>query len=236
MEKKFQTDSGKQLVIANGENSALNYISAKRRGGFAEMIDRASEMAQLIQGPKALGSSRRTAGIHEAGHAVMAQVTVGRLFPYPHRVRVFQETGLAAEVGEVWLGCVDNPPDAPDFVIDPNDVAGMHTHALRTLAGIVAEQLFAPDDFRLGSSLDEQVAGLLAAGNIAHTLGLEHMNVFNGLVKQTGDILSHNKSPLLHIARWMDKHPKLTGRRLSVMLEGVALPASVSNLGFWGGK
>jgi hypothetical protein len=236
MRIKFSTASGEQLAIANGQCSPINEFPFEMQRHIAQSILEASELALSIQGPRALGSSRRTAAIHEAGHTVVAQATAGSLFPPPHGVRVFQETGLALEVGEAWLGCTDYPPETPDYIIEPGDVRGLHIKAFRTLAGVLAEQLFAPHDYRLGSSLDEQFAALVPARYIAYSIGRNPMEVYYHLIRLTGDILTHNKRHLLTVATWLEKHPKLDGKRLKKMLIGVALPEFLASFGLGGGK
>ena len=224
------------LGIANQQNSAIKNLPPELQPIVASRMHEIAARAEELQGPRARGASRKTAAIHEAGHVVVNRATMGGIFPGPYRVKVYPEYGLEPEVGEVWLGCTENPPGTPDTLIRPGDVSGMHIHALRILAGVVAERLFNPTDYRLGSSIDEQIVGEIAATNIAREIGADHLKVLHVLHQLTADVLRINQLQLLKIAAWLEKHSKLGGNRLTAMLEGIELPAELVRLGMGGGK
>jgi len=114
-------------------------------------------------GPKAFETPKRATAIHEAGHVVINSV-------------------LGLETTEVYIEQVDEArwigwTHAPGLelaasVQNPASHGRILMQSRATLAGIMAEDLFAsPDDRRKGSSLDEAIASQLIACEAADRTG-----------------------------------------------------------------
>ena len=117
-------------------------------------------------GPRAFEMPKRAAAIHEAGHVVINSV----LGVQTTKVLIDSIT----RGGKLfWIGYTDAPNLA--FVDSPASPVSFD-HILRrsraTYAGLAAELIFAGDDRREGSSLDEIIMSQLLAERAASLVGL----------------------------------------------------------------
>ncbi|SHN66586.1 hypothetical protein [Bradyrhizobium erythrophlei] len=118
-------------------------------------------------GPRAFEMPKRAAAIHEAGHVVINSVLGVRttnvlIDPISRDGKLF------------WIGYTDAPDLA--FLDSPASPVSFD-HILRrsraTYAGLAAEMLFAGEDRREGSSLDESTMSQLLAERAASLLGVD---------------------------------------------------------------
>ena len=193
----------------------------------AALEQRACELmtdAVRQHGLEAVESTRRIATVHEAGHAVIFQITADgiRWWP-PYELRVFR---LPVRGAMFWSGYTDVSPKAPpesvDTRVDPN---GAVIFIMRAISGWLAEQLFCPpEDRRPASSVDELLLAQATAGGLAAHWECSPPKAFDRVTGLATDMLERNQTPLLRLADALERTRKVAGADLKRLLAGVKYP------------
>jgi hypothetical protein len=204
------------------ERSALStFPQSVQPNLFAEVLSR-RQHAVNVEGPRTLGSTRRTAAIHEASHAVIWQITACDRVPPPESVVVFKEKAVPSVVGETWLGYVT--PKQCKYLgqyADPRDTVLQYAMGMRFISGLVGERLFNPGDARMGSCLDEVVATQVVAANLALQPGLDEATAYAKITRWTASLLRANAEVVIAIADRLEKHGSVQGTALEELLQRV---------------
>jgi len=149
-------------------------------------------------GPRAFEMPKRAAAIHEAGHVV-----INAILRWPATSTSIEQTMLTT--GDLaWTGWTE--AEGGEYIVTFDDCI---RHARKTAAGLVAEVLFAGDDLRKGSSLDELLAAQMLCQQAAE---LRPGN--DGEMLWTNDVWGWCAAQLLHnrdvhgeiVARLMKRH------------------------------
>jgi hypothetical protein len=191
-------------------------LGAKVRERFLAETERIFQ----AHGRRAFEAPKRAAAIHEAGHAVIATALQDERVK---RVRIWRRTfednpiivagwfGLTEYHGGGWA--LDHQTSRPADLIRP---------ARNLYAGIAGEALFAGDDLREASSLDEVMMSQLLGAQAADLLGLDGKTYWREEVhnKVCRHLLA-NQTVVMRIADYLLEHRKLQGRPLERMLAGV---------------
>lgn len=214
----------------NSKYSAINKFASEFRPALEATLVRRRYAAFAEEGPTTFGSTRRTAAVHEAGHAVVFEATASDLFPRPRDVQIYQDHSFSSEFGDVWLGHTSEHPGYKRAAKDFQNIYAHHLCALRTYAGLAAEILFNPADFRLGSSLDEDVATNVYALNIALNLNESPTTVLDAIKKNTDAVLKANEDTLLSIAGFLEDNLAMDGSELREALRGIARAEQAASL------
>lgn len=195
-------------------------VDPETRRHLQEHVAASMRLAYDQQGIRALESPRRTAAVHEAGHAVVYEATAdGVRWWRAYRLRIWRINEIPGV--NFWGGETRVSPKAPPEHVDTRiDPAGTAILAMRALAGWTAEQLFT-DDFRLGSSLDEvTIAGGCAQG-LAHHWLKSPEECFSMLFAMTREILKANTTCTLRVADRLDFSRRLDSPDLRRLLADV---------------
>jgi hypothetical protein len=167
-------------------------------------------------GERAVLFTRRSAAIHEAGHAVVFARTADEIvYHSPYRLTLKQRK---TPWGPTWGGFTAVSPSAPELQINSLDHPEMmRIHGLRLLAGVLAEVMFDGSDFRTGSSVDEIAVAQQIANSIA---GPERtpQNVMAEMMLETAAMLRADKESLLRIAARLERDRKIGPSDLRRML------------------
>jgi hypothetical protein len=150
----------KRRAAAGGGRSAK--LSEELREVLEPSIKDAARIAYAHQGEAAFEITERATSLHEAGHAVVGYAIAGDL---PLQVSIgaqIRQSSLGSTHVVGWcpyghdsiFGRVINFATAP-----PEETIAF---AAQMLAGQTAEMVFDGDDYRLGSSLDDQASGIHA--------------------------------------------------------------------------
>ncbi|MEQ8262269.1 hypothetical protein [Pseudohaliea sp.] len=194
---------------------------------FAEVMSR-SQQAVAAEGWSTLGSTRRTAALHEASHAVVWQITTCDRLPPPAEVVIHEEKSPPEEVGETWLGYIT--PKLGNYLgqyADPRDHPMLYALGMRHISGLVGEHLFNPADARRASSLDEVVAAQVVALNIALHSGLDVETAYAQITSRTATLLRANEKVVLAIADRLEQKLLLDESELQKLLRRVKRPAGI---------
>jgi hypothetical protein len=194
------------VVTLAGTTIVAPGIGRAVRGAMSNEITR----ILAAHGFAAFENPRRATCMHEAGHAVIS-TWLGK-----HVTRV--TTGRCVQGWTGFTHCADG-----EWRIHPDDANAPQTLIAvgRNLyAGIAAEMMFARDDFREGSSLDEvvmsQLAAQMAAGDEdGETLWRSEVHL------PVCVHLKRNERVVRRIAGYLLEHRKIQGRPLERMLAGV---------------
>ncbi|MEI2771846.1 MAG: hypothetical protein V9G98_14255 [Candidatus Competibacter sp.] len=192
------------------------------RTAFAKQAEKIMCDAVRLQGVRALESTRRHAAIHEAGHAVIYEITADDARWWrPYRLRIWREP--AAPDGLLfWAGRTDVSPKAPPERVDTrNDPTGAAVLALRALAGWASESQFCRKDFRMASSVDEMLLAGGCARSLATHWNREPEKVLEILIATATRMLQANKPILMTISSRLEQNRKLENAELRRLLAGV---------------
>jgi hypothetical protein len=172
-------------------------------------------------GPRAFEMPKRAAAIHEAGHVVINSVLGVRttnvlIDPITRDGKLF------------WIGITNAPEIA--FVDTPATPVGFDDILARsriTYAGIAAETLFAGEDRREGSSLDEIVMSQILAEHAASTTGLSAERLWHDEVAAWCNIQLHrNRDAHDKITAALMNRGRLKGKVLRELCAAVLAPAA----------
>ncbi|WP_363348280.1 hypothetical protein [Methylocystis echinoides] len=176
-----------------------------------------ARMAFETQGMAAFDQTRKAAAIHEAGHAVVAR-TLGEPV---QKVQVWRVHACGAWR---WEGFTTYD-SAQEWRTDETTSALADAHmAMIFFAGVASEMLFAGDDYKLGSSLDEVVIFNGLAGNVARKSGLieQELSFTAKLQHVVFRTLKDNEPVVRAIAQKLTLHKVLRRRQLTPLLQPVA--------------
>jgi hypothetical protein len=160
-------------------------------------------------GLRAFEMPKRAAAIHEAGHVVINSVLGVRttnvlIDPITRGGKLF------------WIGMTNAPKLA--FVDTPATPVGFDEILARsriTYAGLAAEMLFAGEDRREGSSLDEIIMSQLLAEHAALLIGIDAPRLWREEVAVwCANQLHHNRNAHAEIAAALMKRGRLKGKVL----------------------
>jgi hypothetical protein len=170
--------------------------------------------AVALQGARALENPLSSAKFHEAGHAVI----------YMHfgeevlRCRIWQLTH-AAERGQ-WVGETDTGQRwKSDTTTSPQQD---FKQACCVSAGVLAEVLFDPANFRHASSLDEIVIAKMVASNAARKTRRHAADVLDEVISVTGGILTRNADVVREMAADLQRYGAVRKSRLRWLLGRVS--------------
>jgi hypothetical protein len=172
-------------------------------------------------GLRAFEMPKRAAAIHEAGHVVINSVlglrTTNVLIDHINR-----------EGKLFWTGDTACPEMA--FVDTPDAPAGYETllnRARTTYAGIGAEELYAGEDRREGSSLDEVVMSQILTDMAASHIDAKPETLWKDEVVMWCRIqLNHNREAVAAIAAALTERKRLKGKALRELCAKVqAMPS-----------
>jgi len=181
--------------------------------------ERIWQLAYSMQGDKAFENPKRAAALHEAGHAVAFQCVADGRFCPPTEVKIFR----AEENRAHWVGStLDKTPR-----MGLTTPAEMWKSAVRTLSGVVAEALFAKEDYRYGSSVDEVVRGQLAAVQLARMVYAPAEEISLRLNEDTRTILERNANIVEMLAARIERTHKAKGPELRRLLDKAKAPKDV---------
>jgi hypothetical protein len=167
-------------------------------------------------GPRAFEMPRRAAAIHEAGHVVINSVlgvrtTSAVIEPLTRDGKLF------------WIGMTSAPKLA--FVDTPATPVGFDEILARsriTYAGLVAEILFAGEDRREGSSLDEVLMSQILAEHAASLIGIDAARLWRDEVSAwCANELHRNRKAHAKIAGALMERKRLKGRALRELCQKV---------------
>ncbi|MBX9845207.1 MAG: hypothetical protein K2Z80_25685 [Xanthobacteraceae bacterium] len=164
------------------------------------------------QGLRALENPRSSAIVHEAGHAVV-YTSFGfkvRSCKIERESDSYDQWGGFTDGGSAWRSDHQSAP-----------VADLK-QACCLMAGVAAERLFDPLNYRQASSADEVVRAHCLASTVAHKLGCDHDAVVARVDQRTDEMLLRNKDIVLKIAQQLDQKMIVRGNRLAKLLVGVA--------------
>jgi hypothetical protein len=161
------------------------------------------------EGWRAFQASERTAAYHEAGHAVLyalADIPVQRVWIKGVKVR-----GILTWVGECQA-------DVTWEISECSTVAQDLLFARITVAGWCAECLFAPEDMRAGSSIDEAILAGAVCSTAAHKAGRSQPEMLHEVMESVISVLSDHASAVRRIANALMRCRKLHGVQLNRLL------------------
>lgn len=191
------------------------------------LSDALAQRAYQQQGAWAFGGTRRTAAIHESGHAVIAEATA-----CPPRLSSAYRLTIQRDVSpdrdpefsevEFWSGYTAGHPKTPriQFNVKTEPAIALVATA-RFLAGVVAEQLFATNDWRKASSIDEIAIAIGICKDVALLHDREMMDVYDRVFGWTAEVLDANRLILLAIAARLERDRKVNPHDLRQMLAKV---------------
>jgi len=187
--------------------SPKDILEAHRRLG--EQVSQ----ALAAQGPRAFDNPRSSAIYHEAGHVVVyahfgmpvRRCKISRVKRGPvHGQWIGFTSG-----GHKWRSDRTTPPD-DDF-----------RQACCEIAGVFAEMMFDPANFRQASSIDEVAVAEGLASIISHKLGHDYGQVYTRIALATIDILQQNRDVVRALAAELDRHGIVRQRQLTVLLTAI---------------
>lgn len=177
--------------------------------------------AHGIQGDEAFEMTKQAAAVHEAGHAVAFQAVAGGPFSAPTEVTIWRDQ----HDNQSWVGRTFD--SSPSVRLDTPRL--LWTSAIRTLSGVISEQLVLKDDFRHGSSLDEVLRELNAI-LLSDVLAISEVDSMRHTIEDTRSILGANMTILRRIAERLERDRSIKGRDLKRLLSSVTVP---NGLGSW---
>ena len=175
-------------------------------------FDELARHAYALQGSRAFESTERATAVHEAGHAVVA-TACGHVVS---RVRINRK-----RIGEqkAWVGRINTnvvlSTGPASKVSDDRDVAR------NLVAGVLAEQMFDGDDFRLGSSINEIVFFQCVVENIAFKTLIAFEKIALQLIAEVDVILYQHRDLVELLAAKLMRRGTLRGQALSRLLRAV---------------
>jgi hypothetical protein len=201
--KRFHL-SGNTVTLAGVTVKGAPDIAQRMR----ELLSKQTARILATHGPRAFEMPKTAACVHEAGHAVVA-TWLGKTVT---RVGVHE-----CPVG--WAGYCHW--EGGNWRLEPSNTAGMIELARSLYAGLAAELMWADEDRREGSSLDElvmsQIAAAEAAGSDAGGEALWRTEVHGAVVQ----CLFRNQDTLIGVAEHLLEHNRLKGQPLREALAGV---------------
>jgi hypothetical protein len=168
-------------------------------------------------GPRAFEMPKRAAAIHEAGH-----VTINSVLGVRTSNALIDPISRGGTL--YWIGFTDAPELA--FVDSPMSPVGFDDILARsriTYAGIAAELLFAGEDRREGSSLDEIIMSQLLAERAASLVGISAPDLWRDSVANwCNSQLHRNRKAHTEITAALLQHKRLKGKALRDLCAKVA--------------
>lgn len=178
---------------------------------FERGLKSVAAAAYKEHGLAAFECSKRAAAAHEAGHRI-AYATFGEPV-LKVVIRACGNNGALSWIGMTHAACAwATSPDT-----DPNDD---FVHAILTIAGLAAEDLFDPPR-RVGSSLDERAAFTILIAHVANKTGLSLGEVLHPAMYVTIELLRHNAAVHRALADKLFFHKTLRGKQLAPFLARV---------------
>lgn len=174
-----------------------------------------ARVAYAAQGMAAFDQTRKAAAIHEAGHVVVA-IALGQTV---ERVKVWRSFALGA-----WRWEGHTLYRNEEWRVDETTSALDDAHfAMNTFAGVASEMLFAGDDYKLGSSLDEIVTFNGVARNVAIKSGTDQDLITTQLQRTVIRRLKDNEFIVRAIAKKLMLHKVLRGKQLAPFLKQIKI-------------
>jgi len=170
-------------------------------------------------GLRAFEMPKRAAAIHEAGHVAINSVlgvrTGNALIDY-----------ITRDGKLYWVGFTDAPQLAfVDAPVSPVGFDAVLNRSRTTYAGIAAELLFAGDDRREGSSLDEIIMSQLLAEHAAVQIGIDAPTLWRDEVASWCNTQLHrNRKAHSEIADTLMKRGRLKGKVLRELCDKISAP------------
>jgi hypothetical protein len=173
--------------------------------------------AVAVQGPRALENPLSAAKFHEAGHAVVythfgEEVLGCEIWQHKRGAERGQWAGKTL-LGREWKSDPTTSPEE-DF-----------RAACCVYAGVLAEFLFDPANFRGGSSVDEVLLAKGLAHNVALKTRRQPGDVLGEVLRVTTEILISNADVVRKIAADLKRHGAVRKLRLKALLGRVPSPA-----------
>ena len=171
-----------------------------------EIMEKETARVFREHGPQSFGSTKPASAIHEAGHVVIGTMIGKRV----KRVRLKQDSGL-------WLGlteCHGRP-----LLNTPTKIL---KEARWIYAGIAAEMLFAKDDFREASSLDEVIMAQYLAAEVETMMNVDQQTYYEAEVHYVvGNWLLKHRAAVMKITEYLVRHHKLRHPALGRLIEDI---------------
>jgi hypothetical protein len=165
--------------------------------------------AYSIGGMQAFEATERTAAVHEAGHATLYAV-------YGIPVKQLWIKSIKADGVRTWIGRCETDwgwhIDERTPPIDDLRIARI------IMAGALAEMVFATDEFRDGSSLDETVLAGSICRTAAHKLGRSPSDIVWETMAETLDVLHVYERHVRGLATGLMRSRRLQGPKLDRLL------------------
>ncbi len=178
------------------------------REAFAKL----ARQAYALQGLRAFENTERATALHEAGHAVVA-TAYGHLVSRA-RIRRKQIGEQKIWVGRTYYDVV--PCTGPGSAVrDDLDAA------CNLIDGVLAEQMFDGDDFRLGSSINEIVFFQCVVENIAFKTRAPFEKIATRVFAVVSGILHQHRDLVELLAVELMRRGTLRGQALSRLLHAV---------------
>jgi hypothetical protein len=188
---------------------ALETLHPRHKQQLQSSLMDAARQAFSVGGRKAFEATERLAALHEAGHATLYAaygMAVRQLW-----IRSVRIGGVLTWIGscETGLGWHIDECTSPD-------------HDLRIariiMSGRLAEMIFAEDEFREGSSLDETVLAGSICCTAAHKLGCSASDIVWETMAETLEVLYAHERHVMGIAAALMRSRKRRGPKLSRLL------------------
>ncbi len=181
---------------------------------LADIVNGLARCAYAEQGERAFEATRRAAAVHEAGHAVEAEL-VGR----PARSARVRRRWVGGRAQ--WVGVTNyDRGGGPRMITSPTSAADDDVrHARLAIAGVLAELLFDPD-FRSGSSLDEVATVNVIVANAAAKVGAPAEDLFFAIIDRVIGDLETNSATVLAVADRLEQQCTLDRPALRSLLRG----------------
>src|SRR5262245_22222937 len=152
------------------------------------------------QGLAAFEMARSSAIAHEAGHTVVGAVHGLAVSSCEITRRTIPKIFRRAVGRSAWGGLTrwaQPQPFGPagEFAVEFANVptATVLTQIAVTIAGVVAEAVFDPDEYRDGSSIDEVLVAQVLTDQLAARLGLVAPELWDLCWRRTAAVLKHNE-------------------------------------------
>jgi hypothetical protein len=195
-------------------NEFLTADDAVREAMFAR-----ARTTLATHGVRAFEMPKRATCYHEAGHAVIyAAHGIAVLSVKIKRVPRARLQGLPSD--NYWCG--ETHADTGAWVVDedsdPEFIAKqMHFQ----LAGVTSEALFAGEDFRAGSSIDEVVAAQAMASNLGLKTGLDPVQLLTQISLEVMTLLRANADAVHRVAKALGRDHRIRGQKFETLLSDV---------------
>ena len=172
-----------------------------------EIMEKETARVFREHGPQSFGSTKPASAIHEAGHVVIGTMIGKRV----KRVRLKQN----AVCGLASLNVT-----GARYSIRPPRI--LEKEARWIYAGIAAEMLFAKDDFREASSLDEVIMAQYLAAEVATMMNVDQQTYYEAEVHYVvGNWLLKHRAAVMKIAEYLVRHHKLRHPALGRLIEDI---------------